>query len=192
MIFVDIGRDTPSILENIHFFLGRNLENHPANRCFCKNRFFQDDTAWSQATHISNLRWLEWHAALKISITSTSHPTIPKQLPGPPGACTAQLFHLSIPCLALGFEGNLGKHPGFRYFLRGGGDEHHKNPGWIAHWSLEDLEAKYPTVLELVWKGWTIHVSNLSIWNQIKTKSVHEWVWGFMKFHGSAKTLVAP
>lgn len=120
MIFVDIGRDTPTILENIHFFVRRNLENHPANRCFCKNRFFQDDTAWSQATHISNLRWLEWHAALKISITSTSHPTIPKQLPGPPGACTAQPLHLSIPCLALGFEGNLGKHPGFRYLLRGG------------------------------------------------------------------------
>ena len=71
------------------------------------------------------------------------------------------------------------------------GDEHHKNPGWIAHWSLENLDAKYPILRELVRKGWTIHVSNLSIWNQIKQRT-NEWEWGFMIFHGSAKTLVAP
>ena len=121
MIFVDIGRDKPTILENIHFFLRRNLENHPANRCFCKNRFFQDDTAWSQATHISNLRWLEWHAALKTLSNCQDH-----QVHAQPNRYTfpSHAWHLALKEIS---ESILGSD----IFWRGG--------GWAPQENLDEL-----------------------------------------------------
>lgn len=199
MIFVDIGRDTPTILENIHCFLQRNLENHPANRCFCKNRFFQDDTAWSQTTHIYQTLdgWNDmplWRLVLPQLLTQLSLKQLPSthQVHAQPNRYTfsSHAWHLALKEIS---ESILGSDI---FWVSGGGEQP------APQENLDELHIDLPSIRELGCKvsyraGVGVkglknsHIQPINLKSN-KTKNVHEWEWGFMIFHGSAKTLVAP